>query len=159
MSTESIINELINISKNKYRLLQILLGIEKNINQSLQSFMAQNVIKQMEIKDKYIAKADNLDVKFYTCFDELKRSLGVDSIDKIDGMKYPRMKELKQIVSEILDVVDEIELISSKNSKIFNSNIDTMGNKLRGIKQGEKAANAYKAHKKLSKKQDSHGKK
>ncbi|WP_432662713.1 flagellar export chaperone FlgN [Wukongibacter baidiensis] len=159
MSTERIINELIDISKNKYRLLQILLGIEKKINQSLQSLMPRSVIKQMEIKDKYITEANNQDVKFYTCFNELKTNLGVDSLEKVDGTKYPRMKELKKIIGEILNVVGEIEIISSENSKIFKSNMDKMGNELRGIKQGKKAANAYKAHKKLSNPQKSYEKK
>lgn len=159
MSTEKIINELIDISKNKYRLLQILLGIEKKMNQSLQSFMTQSVIKQMDIKDKYIAEANNLDVKFYTCFDELKTNLGVDSIDKIDGTKYPRMKELKKIVGEILNIVEDIETISSKNFKIFKSSMDRMGNRLKGIKQGRKASAAYTMHKKTSNPQNPHGKK
>jgi len=148
MSIFEIIDELIEISKNKHRFLQITLGIEKNINKSIQSDIEENTVKQIELKDRYTKECDKLDVRFYTLFNELKSNLDVDTMDKISLEKYPQLKELKKIVGEILRVTEEIEIIDNKNAEILRGNMGEKSNRLRAIKQGRKVANAYSTHKK-----------
>lgn len=148
MSISKIIEELIEISKNKYRFLQIILGIEKNINKSIELDMGQNIVKQIELKDKYTNEVDKLDVKFYNLFNGLKSKFDVDTIDKIDVKRYPQLTELKKIVGEILNVTAEIKIIDNQNTEILRSNMGEKSNRLKVIKQGKKAANAYCAYKK-----------
>ncbi|MCG8540474.1 MAG: flagellar protein FlgN [Clostridia bacterium] len=151
MSVEIIINELLDISKGKYRYLQILLGIEKNLSKSIELDKPQDIVRQIELKDKYTLEISELDMKFYTLFNKLKSGLGIDTIEKIKVEKYPQVKELKKIVGEILKLTEEIGTVDNENTQILEKGLETMGNKLRAMKQGGRVSNAYRAHKKIEK--------
>lgn len=146
-----IIDELIQISKNKHRYLSITLGIQKNLSIYINQGKTQNIAKQIELKDKYLSQAQKLDMDFYALFSKLKLELRVDSIDKIDGKKYPQLKELKKVVGEILKLNEEIDIMDNQNTEILTMNMSETSNKLRGIKQGRKVANAYGAQKNIAK--------
>jgi hypothetical protein len=159
MPINKIIDKLIQISKNKHRYVSITLGIQKNLSMYIEQGRTENIAKQIELKDKYLSRVQKMDMDFYALFSELKLSLGVDSIDKINGKKYPQLKELKKIVGEIIKLNEEIDIIDSQNTKILTKDMGETSNKLRGIKQGRRAANAYKAQKNIVKSLSQHRKK
>lgn len=158
MPINEIIDGLIAISKNKHRYLNITLGIQNNLSKYIEEDKTQNIAKQIELKDKYLSEVQKLDIDFYALFSKLKLHLGIDSLDKIDGKKYPQLKELKKIVGEIIKLSEEIELIDMENMKMLTKDMGETSNRLRGIKQGRKAANAYGAQKNVAKALTSHKK-
>lgn len=159
MPINEIIDQLIAISKNKHRYLNITLGIQKNLSQYIKQGKTENIAKQIELKDKYLSEAQKLDMDFYALFSKLKFSFGIDSMDKIDGKKYPQLKELKKIVGEIIKLSEEIEIIDGRNINILTKDMGQTTNKLRGIKQGKKAASAYGTQKNIAKSLSTNNKK
>ncbi|WP_131821205.1 hypothetical protein [Paramaledivibacter caminithermalis] len=151
MSSKELIDKLIEISKNKYRYLNIILGIQKNLSIYIKEEKIQNILRQIDLNDRYMSKVQGFDRDFYSLFNKLKSNLGIDSIDKIDVKKYPQLKELKKIVVEILKLDEEIRIIENQNIKIIKKDKGEISNKLRGIKQGTNADKAYKTQKNLLK--------
>lgn len=151
MSTKNIINELVQISKTKYRHMQIILGIQKNLSKYIELDKTQNIAKQIELKDKYLHNVDKTDVTFYNLFNELKKKLDIDTLDEIDATKYPQLRELKKTVVEILKLNEDIDIIDKKNIKSLEKHRNEISNKLKGIKQGRQASKAYRAQKNLKK--------
>lgn len=151
MQINEIIDQLIAISKNKHRYLNITLGIQKNLSQYIRDGKTENIAKQIELKDKYLSEAQKLDMDFYTLFSKLKLNFGIESMDKIDAKEYPQLKELKKFVGEIIKLSEEIEIIDNRNINILAKDMGETTNKLRGIKQGRKATSAYGAQKNIAK--------
>lgn len=148
MENRSIIEELIYISKQKKALMQNIFDLTNRQKEFLKLNKIQTVIKQIDLKDKYISEVDKLDMRFYNLFSKLKSNLGIDSIDKIDTIKYPQMRELKKVVAEILKLTEEIQTVDNGNIDDLKKDIGALSNKLKGVRQGKKVSNAYGAYKK-----------
>lgn len=147
MENQNIIKKLIHISKEKKALMQNIFDLTNRQRRFLELEKIETVLKQIDLKDKYISEVDELDVKFYTLFNELKKNLAVDSIDKMDVEKYPQMKILKDIVKEILKLTENIKIVDNQNINMLKQDMDEIRDKLKGVKKGQKATNAYGAYK------------
>lgn len=147
MENISIIEELIYISKEKKVLMQNIFDLTSRQKEFLKLNKIQTVIKQTELKDKYISDVDKLDIRFYNLFSKLKTNLGINSIDEIDIIRYPQMKKLKKVVGEILKLTKDIQTIDNENINSLKKDMGETSNKLRGLRQGKKVTNAYGAYK------------
>ncbi|SKC55750.1 FlgN protein [Maledivibacter halophilus] len=147
MENQNIIKKLIHISKEKKALMQNIFDLTNRQRRFLELEKIETVLKQIDLKDKYISEVDELDVKFYTLFNELKKNLAVDSIDKMDVEKYPQMKILKDIVKKILKLTEKIKIVDNQNINMLKQDMDEIRDKLKGVKKGQKATNAYGAYK------------
>lgn len=147
MEKHDIVKELIHISQEKKILIQNILDVTKRQKKFLELEKIETVLKQIDLKDEYMFQVDKLDIKFHTLFNEFKSDLGVETIDKIDVEKYPQMKILKEVVGEILKLTKKIKVVDNQNINILKKDMDETSNKLKGVKQGKKATNAYGAYK------------
>lgn len=147
MKNQSIIEELIHISKEKKVLMQSIFEVTSRQKEFLNLDKIQTVVKQINLKDKYIVEVDKLDIKFYNTLNKLKTSLEIESLEEIDAAKYPQMKELKKVVGEILKLTKDIQAINNENINVLNKDMGEISKKLKGLRQGKKATNAYGAYK------------
>lgn len=147
MENISLIQEMILISIKKLELMRNILDVTKRQSQFIELGKIDTVNKQIKLKDKYISEVNKLDIKFFSLYSKLKLNLNIDSIEKIDVEKYPQVKKLKEVVAEILKIMQEIKEIDDDNISRLNKDKNNLSNKLKGIRQGKKATNAYGAYK------------
>lgn len=151
MTIEKLIENLINLSKNKRELMTEILNVTKRQREFIKLEKIETVAKQIELKEKIIGNVDKLDLMFYKLIKELKADLGIDALDEIDGQKYPQVKELKKVVGDILDIAKETKAVDDENIERIQKDKGELSNKLRGLRQGQKLSNAYGAQRNMVK--------
>jgi len=146
---EKFINEMIAISSKKQELMKEILEITKRQREFIKLGKIETVSKQIELKERIINEVNKLDLEFYQIYNELKKS-GIEGLDKLDVNKYPQLKELRVIVENILSITNETKVIDDENILRLQNEKKDLSIKLKGLKQGKRASNAYGAQKNMT---------
>ncbi len=144
MDENKLIDDLINLSKDKEKMLNDLLGLTKLQKRFIETQNSEAFDKQIAIKEKYRNKIEKLDLDFLNLFIELKESLNLNSIDEIDTNKYSQVKDLKINISKVMEIEENISSLENENMYNIANQSKQISDKLKTMKQGKKVSNTYK---------------
>lgn len=141
--TNELIEELIDISKQKLNLLNNMLETTQEQKRSIDSENMEKVDLLLNTKARLIEKIDKLDVQFLTRFSQLKKENNIEDIDELDIHKYPNLKELKEVVKEISSTLMTLSLLDKENNAMMKKKLENVKSNLRKLKKGQKAYKGY----------------
>lgn len=99
--------------------------------------------KLIEKKQAVIDQMIALDEEFDVCFQNLKKELGVNSLDELKGFEIKGIRELQQTISKIMDIVKETIALEKENSAKAKKLLEAFGNEIKKLNQGKRASSAY----------------
>ncbi|TCO76445.1 flagellar export chaperone FlgN [Marinisporobacter balticus] len=146
MDLKVLIDELIYASQKKEMNLKTLLDLTIAQKSFIKNGDLDKLATAISQKQSTIEKINQMDIDFLNGYNRLKRSLGVTSIEDIDVVKYPALKELKLNISNIMGLLKQIEEIdqnNTKNLKIDFEKVKMDMKKLKEKKQSTKIASSY----------------
>ncbi len=143
MKTEQLINYLLRLSDAKLLLMKDLLETTKKQGQILDLEEAEDLEDLIREKQKLIEKIDVLDKEFVEKYDDLKKKLGVDKLQDLEGKELSGFQDLKSRIGEIMDVIHEISPLDQNNNEKIKGNILKIKKNLKTIKTGQKALSEY----------------
>ena len=107
---------MIGISNKKLVLLNKLLELTNMQKIAISKSDMQKIDDILNEKDELIKSIDALDVKFLTCFSELKAKNNIKKLDELDSLATPSLKELKEVPGE--DKPKAGALINASKTKV-----------------------------------------
>lgn len=146
MEITKIIDVLIDISKQKEVALKKILGLTIQQKGFIKNGDSKNLSQVISKKQYVIEKINQMDIDFLNSYNRLKKSLGVTSIEEIDGVKYPSLKELKYNISNIMIILKQMEEIDKKNTQNLKLDFEKVKmdmKKLKAKKQSSKITSSY----------------
>lgn len=106
--SRKLIENLVDISKSKYLLLNQLLEITKLQGVDINSNSLNSLLDHIKQKQDIMNEIDKLDRSFYSAFVDLKTSMGIKSLEDIDSLEFPEIRDLKSMVASIMSKLSEI---------------------------------------------------
>ena len=137
--SERIVIQMINISNEKLVLLNKLLELTNMQKIAISKSDMQKIDDILNEKDELIKSIDALDVKFLTCFSELKAKNNIKKLDELDSLATPSLKELKEVVNEITSTLMAISLLDDENTRLLKEDLEEIKASLKTVKNGQRA--------------------
>lgn len=134
MSIDSNIKFLVEISKQKYAMLEELYSITKSQNISIKNQTIDILMKEISSKQELMDSIDKLDMEFYSKYRDLKLELKINSLEDVKIAEYPKLQELKDITANIMSMLKDIDEQDKKNKGILNQDIDKIKNEFKEVK-------------------------
>lgn len=141
--TNSLIEELIDISRKKLELLNSMLEVTQEQKKSIDEENMEKVELFINTKDRLMEDVDKLDVEFLTKFSQIKKKNNVDDIDELDVERYPKLKDLKEVVKDISSTLMAISMLDKENNAVMRKKLESVKSNLRKVKKGQKAYKGY----------------
>lgn len=141
--SERIVIQMINISNEKLVLLNKLLELTNMQKIAISKSDMQKIDDILNEKDELIKSIDALDVKFLTCFSELKAKNNIKKLDELDSLATPSLKELKEVVNEITSTLMAISLLDDENTRLLKEDLEEIKASLKTVKNGQRAYSGY----------------
>lgn len=134
MSIDSNIRFLVEISKQKYAMLEELHSITKSQNISIKNQTIDILMKEISSKQEIMNSIDKLDIEFYSKYKSLKKELKISSLEEVKVSEYPKLQELKDITASIMSMLKDIDQQDKKNKGILNKDIDKIKSEFKQVK-------------------------
>lgn len=141
--SEDIVIQLIDISNKKLVLLNKLLELTKFQKTSINNSDMNKLDNILDQKDELIKSIDDLDIKFLTCFSELKSVNNVENLDELDSKDIPSLKKLKEVIGEITSTLMAISMLDKENTKVIKEELEEIKASLKTVKKGQRAYSGY----------------
>lgn len=135
------IDEMSCVLTNKKNKMQEILELTKLQKDAIENKNDEKLSELIDKKQLAINQIDALDMKFNSLFNEVKKDLGVSSLEEIKDKQ--EFKEVKIYVEEIIRLINEIISIEKENSVKIREEYDDIKDKIRQINDVKKATNAY----------------
>ncbi|OPJ56046.1 flagellar protein FlgN [Alkalithermobacter paradoxus] len=145
MNTSDCIEKLIELSEKKYILLVEMYEITKRQREYIKEKDDNALLDSIEKKQSRIDDINELDKEFYEIYSNIKKSLGVNSIEEISINNYPSLKNLKNKVSEIMSVLGKIDIIDNENKEKANEELNKVKNDIKSLRSNVRANKGYNA--------------
>lgn len=140
---KNLVDEMIRISNEKLKLLNVILDLTKLEREYIDKEDMDKINGILDEKDNVINRIDKLNIQFLTCFSQLKKENNVNELDELEIEDYPNLKELKEVVIEIKSTFMAISLIDDENNKEMAKGLEKIKANLKIIKKGQKAYKGY----------------
>lgn len=141
--SEELIEELIDISKEKLSLLNLMLKFTKEQKNFIKEDNIEKVNLIINKKDNLIEKIDSLDIQFLSKFIQLKKENNVEDINELNIEDFPKLKDLKEIIEEISSTLMALSLLDEENKTKLKMDLENVKSNLKNIKKGKKVYNSY----------------
>lgn len=141
--SEELIEELIDISKEKLSLLNLMLKFTKEQKNFIKEDNIEKVNLIINKKDNLIEKIDSLDIQFLSKFIHLKKENNVEDINELNIEDFPKLKDLKEIIEEISSTLMALSLLDEENKTKLKMDLENVKSNLKNIKKGKKVYNSY----------------
>lgn len=110
---ESLSLKLIEISNNKYEILQHVLQLTQRQNEEIIQNQPDKFLALCQEKQHFIEKTNELDLLFEKQYDSIKELAGDDYIDVIST--HMQLKELQKTIIQIKRITEEIVALEASN--------------------------------------------
>lgn len=137
------IDKLVDITKEKNKLLQDMLSLTKKQKEAIEKEAYKDLGGILNIKDMLIEQINQLDRDFLVIFSEIKEEHNVNSIDQMDINLYPNLKDLKEAVKEVTSTLSALSLLDEENNRAIRKQLEETKKELTKIKSGQKAYKGY----------------
>lgn len=141
--TQKLIEELVNIGREKLSLLNTMLELTEEQNKLIKKEDMEKVDLNINKKDSLIKKIESLDIQFLSKFTQLKKDNNIKDINELDIKDYPELKNLKEVVQEISSTLMAISLLDKENNVKMRKNLESIKSNLKNIKKGQKVYKSY----------------
>lgn len=146
---KNMIDLLIKISEEKIIHLMRIHNYTKKQSELIKNGDIESLQDYISRKQKEIDHIVELDKRFHENFAELKKTLGVESLDKIDATQYSNIKKMKSVVEKITELLSSIADLEAHNSIAINKNYEEIKSKLKHVKKGKQVTKGYNSYKKV----------
>lgn len=140
---KELIMNLIKLLDTKKVFFEQILDITNRQKIDIESNEAENLPELVDEKQQVIDKIDQIDNAFSVQLDLLKKTLNVDSLEKIDTVKYPELKTLKQKVEAIMEMARNVMTLEKENSIKAEEIFEKIKGELKNLKRGKVSLHAY----------------
>jgi len=136
-------NELIDILEKKKQNLINILDYTKLQTIVIDAQDEQKLIEYLENKQKHIDNINLLDDSFVVKFNQLKKILGINSLDELSSTRVDEFKKLKLELNSIYHLIEQIFEIEKENSVKIKKEYADIKSKLKEINGEKKLNSAY----------------
>lgn len=146
MDIKQTIDTLIDISKEKEENLKNLLLLTQKQEGYIKNGDLENLTGSIEQKQLIMEHINQLDIHFLNKYNELRKALGVTSIEDMKLQEYPSLKELKVYISNIMILLKKMEKLDKNNTERLKVDFNKVKEDMKRLKakqQGSKAALSY----------------
>ncbi len=140
---KELIHNLIKLLDTKKVYFDQILDITNNQKVDIETNEADNLLELVNEKQQVIDKVDQIDNAFSVQLELLKKNLNVDSLEKVDFVKYPELKILKQKVKNIMETTGNVMILEKENSTKAEEIFEKIKSELKNIKRGKVSLKAY----------------
>ena len=141
--TNGIIVQLIKLIDKKAELFDKIMEMTLEQKKDIDENAANKIEKLVNKKQSIIESVDEIDKSFSEKLNMLKKQLKVNTLDEIDFLKYPEMRNLKLKVEEIMSMAQDIMCIEESNKKKLIVIMDGLKKEIKQINVGKKSIKAY----------------
>lgn len=141
--TKEKIDELITISREKYRLLEDMCKYTIDQKEYIEKEDMDGLNELLDKKDDLIKQIDKLDISFLNIFSQIKKEESIENMDELDIEKYPNLKELKDVVTEISSTLMALSMLDKENNENIKQKLKATKMELKKVKEGQRAYKGY----------------
>jgi molybdopterin converting factor small subunit len=134
------LNKLLDKKVEYFSEIQNITLVQKSDIETNSAEKIEELVKQ---KQQIIDKVDSIDTAFKQQFNTLKISLGIESLEKADLVKYPSLGQLKSKVKIIMAYAEQIMKLENENNQKLNELLSSIRQELKQLKVGKKSLKAY----------------
>ncbi len=140
---ENNIEKIITLSKEKEKLLDIMLDLTIKQGQIIEDDDLDGLALILNEKENIMAKVDGMDIEFLKLYDSLKVKEGIKTFEEIDVDKYNNIKDLKDIVRSINTTLRKISKVDKENTQNMKISINNVKLDIKNVKKGKRAYKGY----------------
>ena len=137
------IEKMIELSNIKKDYLGRVLELTKDQRNFIQNEDMDKLNKVMEEKEILMNKVDLLDIEFLSTYNQIKEIENIDSLEKINPVKYKNLGNLQEVIKDINNILEDISLIDKENTRIMKENLEEIKSGLKQVKEVKKAYKGY----------------
>ncbi len=141
--TKEKIDELIAISREKYRLLEDMCKYTIEQKEYIEKEDMDGLNELLDKKDDLIKQIDKLDISFLNIFSQIKKEESIENMDELDVEKYSNLKELKGVVTEISSTLMALSMLDKENNENIKQKLKATKMELKKVKEGQRAYKGY----------------
>lgn len=141
--TKEKIDELITISREKYRLLEDMCKYTIEQKEYIEKEDMDGLNELLDKKDDLIKQIDKLDTSFLNIFSQIKKEESIENMDELDIEKYSNLKELKDVVTEISSTLMALSMLDEENNENIKQKLKATKMELKKVKEGQRAYKGY----------------
>lgn len=142
---EKVIGELIELSSQKLYSLREILEVTENQRSCIAEDRIEELNELFEKKQSYIDDINKLDEDFNKAFDDLKKTLNLNTIAELQAVRLPNIKELQDTIADIIEIMGEIQKLEFENEERLNAQMKEVKEQLKRINHGNQAIKGYTA--------------
>lgn len=143
MQEQQLLNQMIALSGKKLELLKGLKSLSEQQCKAFQDKDLDGIEMILDQKDEIIGQIQKLDESFLTLSENLKRQLGIDSLEALSGTDLSGKHELKHLIGEITGVLEAVIGLEQNSYGSASMLKDELGEKIKGVNAGKKITSAY----------------
>ncbi len=144
-NTKEIIVSLMSLIDDKGQLFDEIMKITLQQKKDIEENEAKDIEQLVNRKQAVIDSIDKIDKSFSDKLNLLKKQLNVDSLEQVDYIKYPELKELKYKVEEIMSLAQKITQIEGANKTKLISIMNNLRKEMKQLSVGKKSIKAYES--------------
>lgn len=143
MTVDEYVQRLTEASNKKNILVQDILSLTKRQTEVITEDSIPMLNSFIDEKQVKIDAINKLDEEFSVYFQRLKQTLKISSLDELKDHNIKGIKELQLTIGHIMSLIKEIGILEKQNSLKANQVLNHLGNEIKKINQGKKAATGY----------------
>ncbi len=145
MDTESYIQRLIEISNNKYTLLEKVLQTYLLQDEELALGGSSNQEALITKRDELMAEIDKHDERFHIYTERLKSTLGITSLEELSIFKVDSRSELKAAVSRISNLLGVLADKHNEVKRKISNELQVTSEQVTQINKSKLVSRAYQS--------------
>lgn len=145
MNANKAIDELIDISKEKYSLLTKYKNFTNSEKIHIRNSNIELLLDDINNKNDLQKKIDSLDLRFYAILKDLKNELKIDSFEKINPKLYPNVLSLQKVIKDIMEVLKGIKKEHDNNKDIVKKDFEELKSNMKEFNRNKRITGAYRA--------------
>ena len=147
MDSKQTIVKLVELLAQKRILMKNIYDITKEQKSQMKRKNIDVFLATLKKRQLLMDEIDVIDAEFYRYFVQMKKLMGVDSLDNVDTIKHPDLKNVKDGVREVLELVREIKSIDEQSSSMAGESMERLKSDMKALQQkkhmGNKISSGY----------------
>jgi exonuclease VII large subunit len=138
-----LIENLITLAIQKKNYYQSIFDLTKEQADAIKNDNNTKLEEKINSKQDIIEKVDSQDDKFNLIFNKLKEILNVNDLSKIDGSKYPLLKDLQEEIRNINNIGKNIQELEKSNMNNLKNEMEKVKKEIDSISNSKRVNKVY----------------
>jgi len=143
MQEQQLLDQMIALSGKKLELLGNLKSLSEEQIKAFQDKDLDGIERILNRKDEIIEYVQKLDQAFLATSENLKRLLGIESLEALSGTSLNGRHELKKMIEEITGIIEAVISLEKDSISSASALKDELGGKIKDVNAGKKLTSAY----------------